>query len=131
MTTMMSDQKCKQCGYELGDFELNCHTSEWNFDCRRCGHGESSDWITAADGTRIGWKHATLDGHGAVWAMRPNKGISLFHGLRCAKEVEEAAQNMRQSIAKGELDGESSYVTRWDAEAKRADVVAGTWVEQK
>ena len=38
---------------------------------------------------------------------------------------------MRDSIAKGEPDGESSYVTRWDAEAKRTEVVAGTWLEQK
>jgi hypothetical protein len=36
---------------------------------------------------------------------------------------------MRDSIAKGEPDGESSYVTRWDAATKRADVVAGKWVE--
>jgi hypothetical protein len=128
---MMSDQKCKQCGYEFGDFELDCHTNEWNFDCRRCGHGESLDWIAAEDGNRIGWKHETLDGYGAVWATRPGNGVSIFHGLRSAQEVEEAAQKMRESIAKGELDGESSYVTRWDAEAKRTEVVAGTWLEQK
>ena len=129
MTTMMSEEKCKQCGYQFGDFELNCHTNEFNFDCRRCGYGESSDWIAAADGTRIGWKHETLDGYGAVWATRPDKGMSLFHGLRSAQEVEEAGQTMRESIAKGELDGESSYVTRWDAATKRADVVAGKWVD--
>jgi hypothetical protein len=31
----------------------------------------------------------------------------------------------RRSVAKGELDAEYSYVTRWDADAKRAEVVAG------
>lgn len=131
MATVMSEEKCKQCGYEFGDFELDCHTNEWNFDCRRCGYGESSDWITAADGTRIGWKHETLDGHGAVWATRTGNGVSIFNGLRSAQEVEDAAQKIRESIAKGELDGDSSYVTRWDAEAKRTEVVAGTWLEQK
>ena len=131
MATVMSEEKCKQCGYEFGDFELNCGTNEWNFDCRRCGYGESSDWIAAEDGTRIGWKHETLDGYGAVWATRPGNGVSVFHGLRSAQEVEDAAQKMRESIAKEELDGESSYVTRWDAEAKRTEVVAGKWVEQR
>jgi hypothetical protein len=131
MATVMSEEKCKQCGYEFGDFDLNGRTSEWNFDCRRCGYGESLDWIAAEDGTRIGWKHETLDGHGAVWATRPNKGVSVFHGLRSAKEVEEAAQKMRESIAKGELDAESSFVTRWDADAKRIEVVAGNWLESR
>jgi hypothetical protein len=131
MATMMSEEKCKQCGYEFGDFELNGRTNEWNFDCRRCGYGESSDWIAAEDGTRVGWKHETLDGHGAVWATRPGNGVSVFHGLRSSREVEEAANKMRESIANGELDGESSYVTRWDADAKRIEVVAGKWVESR
>jgi hypothetical protein len=131
MATMMSEEKCKQCGYEFGDFELNGRTNEWNFDCRRCGYGESSDWIAADDGTRVGWKHETLDGHGAVWATRPGNGVSVFHGLRSSREVEEAANKMRESIANGELDGESSYVTRWDADAKRIEVVAGKWVESR
>jgi hypothetical protein len=129
MATVMSEEKCKQCGYEFGDYELNCRTNEWNFDCRRCGHGECVDWITADDGTRIGWKHETLDGYGVVLATRPGNGVSVFHGLRSAPEVEEAAQKMLASIAKGELDGESSYVTRWDAETKRTEVVAGKWRE--
>jgi hypothetical protein len=30
-----------------------------------------------------------------------------------------------------DLDGESSYVTRWDAETKRTEVVAGKWLESR
>jgi hypothetical protein len=131
MATMMSEEKCKQCGYEFGDFELNGRTNEWNFDCRRCGYGESVDCIADDDGTRIGWKHETLDGHGAVWATRPGKGMATYCGLRSVLEVENAAQKMRDSIAKGELDGDSSYVTRWDEEAKRVEVVAGKWLESR
>jgi hypothetical protein len=131
MATMMSEEKCTQCGYEFGDYELNGRTNEWNFDCRRCGYGESRDWITSADGSRIGWKHETLDGYGAVWATRPGNGVSVFHGLRSAEEVEEAAEKMRDSIAKGDLDSESSYVTRWDVETKLTEVVAGKWLEHR
>jgi len=127
MATVLDNAECEQCGYELGDYEFNCRTNEWNFDCRRCGYGESSDWIAAEDGNRIGWKHETMDGYGAVWATRPNKGVSTYCGLRSSREVEDAAQKMREGIANGELDPESSYVTRWDAAAKRAEVVAGQW----
>jgi hypothetical protein len=37
-----------------------------------------------------------------------------FYGLRSTHDVEEAARSIQESIAKGELDAESSYVTRWD-----------------
>ena len=73
-------------------------------------------------------KNEILDGHGAVWATRPGAGVSTSYGLRSAREVEEAAQKMRDSIAKGELDGNSSYVTRWNAEDKSVEVVAGKWL---
>jgi len=125
MTAVTSYEKCSQCGFEAGVNDLDCCTGEWEFDCRRCGHSESVAWVTAEDGTRIGWKNEILNGHGAVWATRPGAGVSTFYGLRSARKVEESAQRMRDRIAKGELDGESSYVTRWDAEAKRAEVVAG------
>jgi len=88
MATVMSEQHqqtCKQCGYEFGATNSTGPHHEWNFDCRRCGYGESLDWIAAADATRIGWKHETLDGHGVVWATRPGNGVSVFHGLRSAQ----------------------------------------------
>jgi hypothetical protein len=129
MTAVTSYEKCSQCDFEAGVNDLDCCTGEWEFDCRRCGHSESVTWVTAEDGTRIGWKNEILDGHGAVWATRPGVGVSTFYGLRSAHEVEEAAQKMRESIAKDELDAESSYVTRWSAEAKRAEVLAGKWHE--
>jgi hypothetical protein len=129
MSTMMSHKTCRQCNFEFGVYELNCRTSEWEFDCRRCGYRESQEWIAAENGSRIGWRHETLGGHGALWATRPGVGVSTFYGLHSAHEVEEAAQKMRNSIAKGELDAESSYVTRWNAETKCAEVVAGKWHE--
>jgi len=130
MATVMGHKNCKQCGFEFGHEEFNSHTDEWNFDCRRCGYGESLKWIAAQDGSRVGWRHDTLDGHGAVWATR-SCGMHpiTFYGLRSTQDVEEAARSIHESIAKGELDAESSYVTRWDADAKRAEVVAGKGLE--
>jgi len=126
---VMTDAKCKQCGYRFGMSIFDCHTSEWEFYCTRCGYHESQDWITALDGPRIGCKHETLDGHGAVWATPREPAVSESLGLRSAQDVEEAAQKMRAAIAKGELDPRSSYVTRWNPELKRAELVAGTWCQ--
>ncbi len=128
MTAVTSYGKCSQCGFEAGVNDLDCCTGELEFDCRRCGHSESVAWVTAEDGTRIGWKNEILDGHGAVWATRPGVGVSTFYGLRSAREVDEAARQLQDGIAKGELDGNSSYVTRWNADAKRVEVVAGKWL---
>src|SRR6267143_3972785 len=54
MATVMDHKNCKQCGFEFGHEEFNCRTDEWNFDCRRCGYGESLKWIAAQDGSRVG-----------------------------------------------------------------------------
>ena len=90
-----------KCGFEAGVNDLDCCTGEWEFDCRRCGHSESVAWVTAEDGTRIGWKNEILDGHGAVWATRPGVGVSTFYSLRSAREVDEAARQLQDGIAKG------------------------------
>ena len=50
MSKMLDHAKCEQCGYELGDYEFNCHTSEWEFGCRRCGYCEFLEWITDDEG---------------------------------------------------------------------------------
>jgi hypothetical protein len=129
MASVLGNAKCVQCGYEWGGHDYNWRTGEWWFGCRRCGYGESLDWIADDEGNRVGWRHDTLDGHGAMWATSAGSGISTFYGLRSSQDVEEAARRIQESIAKGELDAESSYVTRWDADAKRAEVVAGKGLE--
>jgi hypothetical protein len=68
MATVMDNAACEQCGYEQGDYESNSRMSEWNFDSRRCGYGESLKRIEHKHGNRVGWRHDTFDGHGAVWA---------------------------------------------------------------
>lgn len=97
--------------------------------CKQCGYGESRERVLADDGSGVGWKHKNLDGHGAMRATRLGSGVSMFLGLRSAQEVEQAVQKIRDSIAKGELDGEQSYVTKWDAPARSVEVVAGKWCE--
>lgn len=129
MSSITDCKKCKQCGYEFGVFDLDCRTGEWEFDCLRCGYRKSQQWITAGDGTRIGWKHEILDGYGAVWATPRACGVSTSLGLHSAQEVEEEARKMRTAIADGELDARSSYVTRWNPELKRAELAAGTWCQ--
>ena len=42
----------------------------------------------------------------------------LSSDAHCSYDTDQAARKMRDSIANGELDGQHSYVTRWDAEAK-------------
>jgi hypothetical protein len=129
MATVMDYAKCSQCAFEFGSYEFNCRTNEEEFLCRRCGHAESVEWITDEGRNRIGWRRETFDGHGAMWVTRTAHGISTFHGLRSAQEVKDAAEKMQDSIARGELNAESSYVTRWDADEKSVAVVAGKWVE--
>jgi len=130
MLTVTDYKECKQCGYEFGVSEFNCRTCEWNFDCLRCGYMESQQWVTDDDGTRIGWKHEILEGHGAVWVTSPGNGISTAFGLRSAQEVEDSVEKMRASVAKSEINPRSSYVTKWNSQQKRAELVAGSWCQE-
>ena len=130
MLTVTDYKECKQCGYEFGVSEFNCRTCEWNFDCLRCGYTESQQWVTDDDGTRIGWKHEILEGHGAVWVTSPGNGISTAFGLRSAQEVEDSVEKMRASVAKSEINPRSSYVTKWNSQQKRAELVAGSWCQE-
>ena len=129
MSTVSDFAKCTQCGFEFGNYEFNCRTNEEDFVCRRCGYTESLAWIIDEDGNRIGWEREIFDGHGAIWVAPRDGGISSFCGLHSVKDVEQAAQRLRASIAAGEFDAEASYVTRWNTDAKRVEVVAGKWVE--
>jgi hypothetical protein len=62
-----------------------------------------------------------------VFTTCASSGVTVLHGLRSLESVDQTARNMKDSISKGEIDGEHSYVTRWDANAKRIEVVAGNW----
>lgn len=130
MSRVLDRRKCEQCGYEFGFYEFDCRSSESWFICRRCGHRESVEMITDDEGDCIGWRHDTYQGYGAYWCEEPGNGIAQFGGLHSARQVDKSAQKMWELIAKGELDGERSYVTRWDADAERVEVIAGRWKEE-
>jgi hypothetical protein len=131
MSSVLDYKKCKQCSYEQGYYDFDCSTSEWEFDCPRCGHGESLAWITDKLGHHLGWKHEALDSYGAVWATPAKGGISTYFGLRSAQTAEEVAQRMQDDIAQGELDREQSYVTKWNLETKQEEVIAGKWCDKE
>ncbi len=129
LDTMPYEIRLLQCGCEGGDSDSNWRTGEREFDCRRCGYGESLAWITDEEGNRIGWRRDILYGCGAVRAADQVSGITQCFGLRSVQKAHDLAQRMRDDIANGKLDGEKSYVTRWNEETKQAEVIAGKWTE--
>jgi hypothetical protein len=60
----------------------------------------------------VGWRHDTLDGHGAVVATASPRGISMFYGLRSTQATETAAKEMRDRIAAGMTDAAQSYAQK-------------------
>jgi ribosomal protein L40E len=54
MTTVTDYKLCRQCGYELADYELDCSTSEESVDCRKCGHSAALQRMQEADG-KVNW----------------------------------------------------------------------------
>jgi len=129
MSSVTDCKRCKQCGYEYGIFDLDCQSNESEFCCRRCGYCESSVMITDDEGDCTGWRRDTHHGYGAYSCVEPGRPDTGFVCLHSARAVDEAAREIRERIAKGELDGERSYVTRWHDNGEYIEVIVGRWTK--
>jgi hypothetical protein len=129
MSSVLDQKKCEQCGYEFGFFEFYCRSRASAFICRRCGYCEFFEMITDDEGDCTGWRHDTHHGYGAYWCVQPGKDGAEFGGLHSDRQLDECAPKIRELIAKGDLDGDRSYVTRWNAEEECVEVIVGRWTK--
>jgi hypothetical protein len=126
MSSVLDLIECPQCGYKEADHEYYCRTGGENVTtCRRCGYHET--WTAKRDqeGNPCGWKHDIDEGFGAL-CYGPTGGGGFACGcLHSAKELADAEQWLRERLAQGDFEPQSSYLTRWNSETKQVELVIG------
>ena len=129
MSSVLDQIECRQCGYKQADYQYYCRIAEDVTICRHCGYHESWTAKRDQDGMPCGWTHEIDQGFGALWYTK--KGSSEFANscLRSAQELAEAEQWLRERLAKGEVEPQNSYLTRWNKETKQVELVIGEYSE--
>jgi hypothetical protein len=129
MSSVLDSITCRQCGYTQATVDFDCRTSEEETSCRRCGHHESWTAKRDQDGTHRGWTHEINKGFGALWYR--GKGAIGFAGLflNSAQELADAEKWLSERLDKGEVEPDSSYLTRWNPETKQVELVIGKFYE--
>jgi len=117
--------ECKQCGYEEADYEFYCRTCEDVTTCRHCGYHER--WTAKCDeeGKPCGWKHEIDFGFGALWYGSKDQGLFTSHCLHSAQELADAETWLREQLAKGEIEHDVAYLTRWNKQTRELELIVG------
>ena len=129
MSSVLDFITCRQCGYTQATVDFHCRTSEEETSCRCCGHYESWTAKHDQDGKHRGWTHEINKGFSALW-YRGSDGIGFAcHFLNSAQELADAEKWLREGLEKGEVEPDSSYLTRWNHETKQVEAVIGNFYE--
>jgi hypothetical protein len=128
MSSAQLDVKCPQCGYKYAFYEYTLRAGREYTMCRRCGYYELWDPKFDEDGNHCGWKHEVGTGAGAL-SYGTGRGGSCDKCLNTEKQVLDAARWLREALDKGQVDPDVSYLTRWNREAKRVELIVGKFYE--
>lgn len=125
MSSVQDQIKCPQCKYPEADYVYYCRIGEDLTICRRCGYHESWTAKRSPEGIPCGWVHEIDEGFGALWYTL--KGAAVFSSvcLRSAEGLAEAEAWLRERLAKDEVESKNSYLTRWNKESRKIEVVIG------
>jgi hypothetical protein len=129
MSSVQDLIKCKQCGYKEADYLYYCRIGEDVTTCRRCGFHESWTAKRDQDGVPCGWLHEIDEGFGALFYRLKGAGGFANGCMRSANELAEAERWLRERLAKGEVEPQDSYLTRWNRETMQVELVVGEFYE--
>ena len=129
MSHVLDPVECRQCVYKEADRDFDCQTSDYIITCRSCGYYES--WTTKHDqaGNPYGWTHEIDRGCGVLCYRARGAKAYAIHCLGSAQELPKAERWLRRRLAKREVDRQNSYLTRWNNETKKVELVIGKFYE--
>ncbi len=124
MSTVLSEVKCRQCGFSDAWEGYDCRSGEWRVDCPRCGYVEELRYESRfKNGHPERVVHKFFYSAGAYCGKDPKSGIEQ-HASVLEDKLEEAAARMREDIAAGRLSPES-YVTQFNFATHEVTALVG------
>jgi transcription elongation factor Elf1 len=134
MSQYTGPARCPQCGFEETRSNVDTRERSGTLICWMCGYVANYSSPRNADGEFI------CDSGGEVLtSIEKHKGFDVFvyASKECCASVsimtEDIANDVKadleKALAEGELEESPLYVTRWNEESKKADVILGTFKE--
>lgn len=128
MSSVQGEKKCPKCGGVM-IYEFDCHTSEEDRCCLRCGFTQQWFLLRNEDGTvkqdeRGMWlgDYSETVGYGAVYILAKN-GCGYSYALK-EPLTEGEQQELIENYQKGKID-KRSYAVTYDPESGRLTAVIG------
>ena len=132
MSQCASPASCPQCGFEEAHSNVDTGERSGKLMCWMCGYVAYYTSPRNADGEFI----CDSDGE-PLTTVEKHKGFGVFvyASKKCCASVsimtEDIANDVKadleKAMAEGELEESPLYVTRWNEESKKADVILGTF----
>jgi len=93
--------------------------------CPHCGYQE--DWKPQYDesGKIREWKHEIRKGFGVMSYRLPGATSRPIHFLHTKEELLDAERWLREQLNSGAITTQSAYLSRWNDETKRVEVLFG------
>lgn len=128
MTSVQDITQCPQCGYRGADTLFDCDTNEEDVRCRKCGYSEDWERKESSDGA-VKYELSVDKGAGVLFFWWKGGIAHEVHFFATQEAVTKAAAWLREKLASGEVDPNTAYGSRWNAEAKAAEFVVGRFYE--
>jgi hypothetical protein len=129
MSSVLDQIECPQCGYKQADYEYYCRVGDDVTKCRRCGYNES--WTSKRDkeGKPSGWTHQIVRSFGALWYRSTDGSGFVSQCFHSTQELADAESWLRERLAKGDVESQTSYLSRWNSESKQIELAIGQFYD--
>jgi hypothetical protein len=123
MSCVLDQVQCEQCGNPEADYQFSSYREVTT--CNRCGYWER--WDPQYDGRECcGWKHEICDGAGVLGYQLSGQPAFTSRCLKTKAQVLRAERWLRKRLADRSVDRQTAYLTRWDKQGKRVELIIGS-----
>jgi hypothetical protein len=104
------------------EFDADCSGS-YRMTCLTCGYYESESLRTNADGVCCGSLRVIGKGFGVLRYRYLNDNFYTTHFMKTTRQALDAARWLRRMLRCGAVDPETAYVTRWNDDLNRIEIL--------
>jgi len=129
MSVVFEPNYCQQCRCHSANFKQDRHAGCYETACGHCGRRERHQSKYDEEGFYCGFAHEAWQGAGVLFFRYTGEHSFHRHLLNTTRQVLDAEDWLRDSLNDGAVDPETAFLTRWDGEANRVEVLVGRRVD--
>src|ERR1017187_7183484 len=121
--------ECPQCGFESMDYIYTYQRAKDVTMCRRCGYYQHRDGKDHKGGDRRDWYKSVRAGNGVLFCRYTGQRAVRGGSCTTGTEALDVERWLRDAINKGEVDPDTSYLTRLNSETDQVEFIVGRFCE--